>query len=89
MTVDDARTSNKQTNKQNIDIVVGCTNLSTQEPHRRVGLGRVVTSSSLGGVMINTLARHAKDVGSIPTIGAKFPIFITPMKLIPVTMILY
>ena len=41
--------------------------------HRQVGVGRVVTPGSLGGVMISTQAQNARDVGSIPTI---FPIVI-------------
>ena len=39
-------------------------------------MGRVMTSGSLGGIIVSTLARIARDVGSI--LGAIFPIFITP-----------
>ena len=34
-----------------------CTDLSDEEPHRQVGLDRVMTSGSLAGIMISTLAR--------------------------------
>ena len=52
------------------------TDLSSKEPHRQVGVGRMVTSGSLGGIMVSTLARNARDVRSIPTVGAIFPIFL-------------
>ena len=39
---------------------------------------RMVTSESLGGVRFRTLAWNARDVGSIPALGAIFPIFMTP-----------
>ena len=55
--------------------VVGCTDdLSCKELHSLVGI--VVTSGNLCGV--KTLAWNAKDMGSIPTLGTTFPIFITP-----------
>ena len=57
--------------------VVGCTDLSGKELHRQVGMGKMVTSVSLGGIMVSTLAWNARDVGSI--LGTVFPIFITPM----------
>ena len=39
---------------------------------------RVMTSGSLDGEMeISTLARNARDVGSIPALDAIFPISIT------------
>ena len=53
------------------------------EPYRQVGMGRVVTSGSLVGVMVSTLAWNARDVGYIPTLDAIFPILITPMTLFP------
>ena len=34
----------------------------------------------------STLARNARDVGLSPTLGAVFPIFITPMTLVDMTM---
>ena len=37
----------------------------------------MVTSGSLYGVMVSTLAQNARDVDLIPTLGAIFPIFIT------------
>ena len=42
-----------------------------------VGVGRVVTSKSLGGVMVCTLAQNVTDVGSIPALDILFPILIT------------
>ena len=48
-----------------------------------------MTSGSQDGVMVSALALHAKDEGSIPTLGAMFPIFITHMILVAMTMILY
>ena len=32
-------------------------------------MGRVLTSGSVGGGLVNTLERNARDVGSIPTVG--------------------
>ena len=32
----------------------------------------MVTAGNLGGVMLSTLARNPRDVGSIPTLGAFF-----------------
>ena len=58
--------------------VVVCTDLSGKEPHRQVGVSMVVTSGSLGGVMVSTLDQNAKDVCSIPALGAIFLIFFTP-----------
>ena len=43
----------------------------------------MVTAGSLDGLMVSTLARNARDVGSIPALGTIFPIFITPMTYIP------
>ena len=54
-------------------IVVVCTHLSGKEPHRQVGVGRVVESGSLGGVMISTLAEIARDVGLISALELYFP----------------
>ena len=55
-----------------------CIDHSGKEPHRQVGVGRVVTPGSLGGVMVGMLAQNVRDVGSIPVLGMIFPIFITP-----------
>ena len=52
--------------------VVGCTDPSGKELHRQVGMGIVVTSGSLHGVMVSTLTQSARDVGSIPTLGTIF-----------------
>ena len=43
-----------------------------------VVLGRVVTAGTLGGVMVSTLVRNARDVGSISALGTRFPMSITP-----------
>ena len=42
-------------------------------------MGTVVASESLGGVMDNTLALTARDVGSIPTQSTILSIFISIM----------
>ena len=47
-------------------------------------MGIVVMSGSLHGVISD-----ARDVGLSPTLGTVFPIFITPMTLVAMTMILY
>ena len=39
--------------------------------------------------MVGTQAQYAIYVGSIPTLGTIFPIFITPPALVGETMILY
>ena len=41
-------------------------------------MDNVVTSGRLGGDMVSTLDQKARYAGSIPTLGAIFPIFITP-----------
>ena len=56
--------------------VVVCTDLSSKEPYRQACMGRVVISGRLGGVMVSTQAKSARDVGSIPLPGPIFPIFI-------------
>ena len=50
---------------------------------------RMVISGSLVGVMVSTLAQHARDDWSIHALGAIFPIFITPMTLVAMSMIVY
>ena len=65
--------------------VIVCTDLSGKEPHRQVGVGRVGTSGSLGGIIVSTLSQNARDLGSIPTLGAIFPISITLTTLVAVT----
>ena len=61
--------------------VVVYTDLLGKKLHRQVDVGTVVTSGSLGGIMVSTLAQNASDVGSIPLLGTIFPIFITPTTL--------
>ena len=61
--------------------VVVCIDLSVKEPHRELGLDRVVTSGSLSVVMVGTLARNPGDMGSILTLGGPFPIFIIHMPV--------
>ena len=39
-----------------------CTVLSGKELHRQVGMGRVLTSESLGGVMVRTLSQMAREI---------------------------
>ena len=56
--------------------VVGYTDLSGKGLHRQIGI--VVTSESNGSI----LAQNGRDVGSIPTLGAIFPIFISPTTII-------
>ena len=46
----------------------------------------VVTSMSLVGVMVSTLARNVRNVGSIRALGEIFPIFITATTLVAVTI---
>ena len=58
--------------------VVDCTDLSGKEPHRYVGIDKMVTSGSVGGVIVGTLVQNARDVAPISTLGTIFPIFITP-----------
>ena len=60
-----------------------CADLSGKKLHRQVGVGRMVTSGSLGCIMVSTLPQECRrDVGSIPALGTVFPIFITPTILI-------
>ena len=62
---------------------VVCTDLSDKEPHRQVGVGRVVTSGGLGGVIVSILSQNARDVDSIPTLGTLFPISSTLQHWFP------
>ena len=48
-----------------------------------------MTAGSLGGVMVRTLAQIARDSCLSPALETIFPIFITPMTLVPVILILY
>ena len=45
-----------------VGIVVVLTDLWGKEPHKQVGVGRVMASGSLGGVMVSTLTWNARDV---------------------------
>ena len=54
-----------------------CTDLSDQEPHIQLGMGKVVTSGSLSGDMVSTQACNARDVGLVPILGILFLGFIT------------
>ena len=56
--------------------VVVCSDFSGKEPCGQVGIDRVMTPGSLGGIMVRTLARNARVVGSISTLGATSSIFI-------------
>ena len=44
----------------------------------RLGMGMLVILGTPGGVMVSILAKNVGDVGSIPVLGAKSRIFITP-----------
>ena len=61
--------------------VVVFTELLDNEPYRQVGVCRQMTSENLGGVMVSTLAWNARGVGSVPTLGAIFPNFLTPTTI--------
>ena len=52
-------------------------------------MGTMLTSQSLGGVMVNTLAWNTRGVGFIHALGAIFAIFITLTALVAVTRSLY
>ena len=49
-------------------------------------MGRVVTSGKLTWCNGSTLAWNARDMGLSPALGTVFPIFITPMTLVAMTM---
>ena len=61
---------------------------SGTEPHWQVGMGSMMISGNLGGVMVSTLARNARHVDSIPALGTIFPIFITPTTYVCVIICL-
>ena len=49
----------------------------------------MVTSESLGGVIVGTLARNVRAVGSIPALGTLFPIsFAAPSPTILLSLTL-
>ena len=47
--------------------VVICTDLRAM--NRIVGMSRIMTSGSVGGVKIRTLAQNTRDMGLFPTLG--------------------
>ena len=49
-------------------------------------MGKVVTSGKPTWCNHSTLAWHASDMGLSPTVGTIFPIFITPMTLVAMTI---
>ena len=53
-------------------------NSQTRNHLDRCVWGMVVTSGSLGGVMVSMLAWNVRDAISILALGTIFPIFITP-----------
>ena len=57
--------------------VVVYTDLWGKEPHRQVGVGIVMILRGLAGGMTRTLTQNSRDMGSIPAVGEKCPIFIT------------
>ena len=58
-------------------VVVVYSDLSEKESHGQVGVSKVVTLGTLDSIMSSTLTWNARDLGSIPALGAIFPIFIT------------
>ena len=69
--------------------VIVCTDLSGKDQHRQVGVDIVVISGNLDCLMVNTVTMHAINVGSIPTLGAIFLIFITSIILVAMMRIMY
>ena len=60
------------------NILEACTDMSDNEPHRKVGDGRAAPSGSLVCVMVSTLTLNARHDGSIPALATLFPIFFSP-----------
>ena len=69
--------------------MVFCADLSGKELHRQVGVYGLLTSGSLGSVMVSLLGWNAGNACLIPILGKYFPIFIILMTLVVVTIILY
>ena len=65
------------------NIVIVCSAISDNELYRQVGMGSIVISGSLVGVIVDTLAHNTRDLGSIPALGTIFLIFSIPMILMP------
>ena len=57
-----------------------CNDLSSKEPHIKVGVDRVMISRSLGGELVSILSHNARYVGSVSALGAIFPMFPTPLS---------
>ena len=55
----------------------------TSHARSYVGMGTVLPSGSLGGVLVDTLIQKEICVGSIPALGAIFSIFTPSMTLVP------
>ena len=64
-----------------INTIIVCTDLSGKELHRQVGVGIVMTSGSLCGVMVEQWLWNARDVGLSPALGTVFSIVITPTTI--------
>ena len=62
---------------------------SGKELYRQLGVDKAMTVSGLRGVMVSTLARNARYVGSIPDLGAIFPIFITAIAEVSSLLLYY
>ena len=54
--------------------VVDCIDLSNKELHRQICVCKVMTPGSLGDVVVG-ITQNVKYVGSIPSLGALFPMF--------------
>ena len=67
---------------------VMCTDHSTKKQHREVGMLTVVTSVSIAGVLVNTLAQYVRDAGSIPALDTLFHVFIPSTMQAAATMIM-
>ena len=51
--------------------------LTSQASHIQVSVGGMVTAVSLDGVIVSTLGRGRRNVGSIPTLGTVFLLHIS------------
>ena len=69
--------------------IVDCTDLSGKGPHKKVGMGSMLTLMSLNGRMVCALAGNARGMDSIPALGAIFHKFIIHTTRVAVAMILY
>ena len=58
------------------------TDLLDKKQHRQVAMGTLVTPWKHDCQMLSTLAQNTRDVGSIPTLGAIFPIFINTTTIL-------